>query len=53
MRFVDLLAHTLTEIRVVAVQPEEYGATNWWRHEQGLLAFQTEGLKLPYYWLKY
>jgi uncharacterized SAM-binding protein YcdF (DUF218 family) len=42
-----------TDIRVVAVQPEEYGSTNWWRHEQGLIAFQTEWIKLPYYWLRY
>jgi uncharacterized SAM-binding protein YcdF (DUF218 family) len=42
-----------TEVQVVAVQPEEYGATNWWHQEQGLIAFQTEWIKLPYYWLRY
>lgn len=41
------------DIQVVAVQPREYAATNWWRHEQGLINFQNEWVKLPYYWVKY
>jgi hypothetical protein len=44
---------TGTEIRVVAVQPDDYQSTNWWRHEQGLVAFQNEWVKFPYYLLKY
>ncbi len=44
---------TGTEIRVVAAGPREYAATNWWRNEQGLINFQNEWVKLPYYWLKY
>jgi uncharacterized SAM-binding protein YcdF (DUF218 family) len=44
---------TGTEIRTVAVQPWDYQSTNWWSREQGLVAFQNEWLKLPYYWFKY
>jgi uncharacterized SAM-binding protein YcdF (DUF218 family) len=44
---------TGTDVRVVAVQPWEYQSTNWWKVEQGLLAFQNEWVKLPFYWLKY
>jgi len=44
---------TGTELRVVAVQPWEYQSTNWWQNEHGLIDFQNEWLKLPYYWLKY
>ena len=38
---------------VTAVETESYGATNWWRHEEGLIAFQNEVIKLAYYHLKY
>jgi uncharacterized SAM-binding protein YcdF (DUF218 family) len=44
---------TGTEIRVVAAQPREYAATNWWKNEQGLINFQNEWVKFPYYWAKY
>jgi uncharacterized SAM-binding protein YcdF (DUF218 family) len=44
---------TGTGIRSAAVQPWDYQSTNWWQHEQGLIAFQNEWVKLPYYWLKY
>lgn len=47
------LKGTGAQIRVVAVAPREYQATNWWQREQGLIAFQNEWIKLPYYWLKY
>lgn len=42
-----------TEIHVQAVDPLRYRATDWWQHEEGLIAFQNEWIKLPYYWLKY
>jgi uncharacterized SAM-binding protein YcdF (DUF218 family) len=51
--FSKQLRNTKTEIHVVAIDPREYTATNWWTHEEGLVAFQNEWVKLPYYWLKY
>jgi uncharacterized SAM-binding protein YcdF (DUF218 family) len=42
-----------TEIRLVPVQPVEYAATNWWQVKPGLISFQNEWIKLPYYWAKY
>ena len=41
------------EVHVHAIQLPQYGVTNWWRHEDGLIAFQTEFLKFAYYRLKY
>jgi uncharacterized SAM-binding protein YcdF (DUF218 family) len=41
------------DLRVVAVQPWDYQSTNWWQIEPGLVAFQNEWVKLPYYWFKY
>jgi uncharacterized SAM-binding protein YcdF (DUF218 family) len=38
---------------VVAVAPEQYRATNWWHHEEGLISFQNEVIKFAYYHLKY
>jgi uncharacterized SAM-binding protein YcdF (DUF218 family) len=43
--------HTL--VKFAAVAPGDYARTNWWQHEQGLINFQNEWVKLPYYWLKY
>ena len=40
-------------VTVRAVAPEQYQATNWWRHEEGLIAFQNEVVKSAYYHLKY
>jgi uncharacterized SAM-binding protein YcdF (DUF218 family) len=47
------LRDTKTAIHVVAIQPKEYGVNDWWKHEEGLVAFQNEWVKLPYYWLRY
>jgi uncharacterized SAM-binding protein YcdF (DUF218 family) len=47
------LKGTGAQIHVVAVECQEYQTTNWWQREQGLIAFQNEWVKLPYYWLKY
>jgi len=41
------------EFRVVTVPPGKYSATNWWRFEEGLIAFQNEVIKFAYYHLKY
>jgi uncharacterized SAM-binding protein YcdF (DUF218 family) len=41
------------QVHVSAIQPKEYGVTNWWLHEEGLIAFQNEFIKSLYYRLKY
>ncbi len=51
--FRKTLKNSGTKIIVRAIQPKEYGVTNWWFHEQGLVGFQTELLKSVYYCLKY
>jgi uncharacterized SAM-binding protein YcdF (DUF218 family) len=47
------LRDTKTQIHVVAIKPLRYRIEDWWRHEEGLIAFQNEWIKLPFYWLKY
>lgn len=41
------------EVRVVALDTHEYNRTNWWQHEQGVVAFQNEVLKYLLYRCKY
>ena len=41
------------QVHVRAVNPQEYGLTNWWTHEEGVIAFQNEFFKSIYYHLKY
>ena len=40
-------------ISIKAINPREYAASNWWRHEEGLISFQNEVLKYAYYRQKY
>jgi uncharacterized SAM-binding protein YcdF (DUF218 family) len=40
-------------VSAVAPALDQYEATNWWQHEEGLIAFQNEVVKLMYYHLKY
>jgi uncharacterized SAM-binding protein YcdF (DUF218 family) len=40
-------------VQVSAVTNPNYGVTNWWQKEEGLISFQNEWVKLPYYWAKY
>ena len=47
------LAGLNVEVIVVAVPQREYSARDWWQHEEGLIAFQNEVIKLAYYRLKY
>ncbi len=47
------LKSTGAQVTVDAVPVREYTQTNWWRHEQGLVAFQNEVLKSIYYHVKY
>jgi len=41
------------DIHVRAAPLPNYGTTNWWKDEEGLVAFETEVVKSGYYWLKY
>ena len=41
------------QVMVQAVPVREYKTEDWWRHEQGIVAFQNEVLKHLYYRLKY
>lgn len=39
------------DVRIVALDTPEYNRTNWWQHEQGVVAFQNEIIKyLLYRW---
>jgi uncharacterized SAM-binding protein YcdF (DUF218 family) len=44
---------TGAQVYVHAIRPNEYALTNWWQHEEGLIAFETEFLKDIYYHFKY
>lgn len=41
------------EIRVVALDPDDYDRTNWWRHENGVVMFQNEIIKYLFYRIAY
>ena len=47
------LKNTGIQVSVDAVPGREYAANNWWRKENGIVAFQNEVLKFAYYKLKY
>ena len=47
------LRGTETAIHVVSVNPLRYRADNWWRHEEGVTAFQNEIIKYIYYRVEY
>jgi uncharacterized SAM-binding protein YcdF (DUF218 family) len=47
------LAGTGTDIRVVALEQTNYSSDNWWKAEEGLIAFQNEVIKWMYYHLHY
>lgn len=40
-------------VKTRAIRTSEYAVDNWWRSEQGLIAFQNEVAKQAFYWLKY
>jgi hypothetical protein len=40
-------------IEVPSFEPENYTRAEWWKTEQGLIAFETEIIKYVYYRLKY
>jgi uncharacterized SAM-binding protein YcdF (DUF218 family) len=41
------------EISVHPVPARHFDATNWWKNEQGLIAFQNEVIKYFYYLIRY
>jgi uncharacterized SAM-binding protein YcdF (DUF218 family) len=47
------LRRTGARVVVRAVNSPQYTAMDWWRHEQGVMAFQNEVLKMAYYWMRY
>jgi uncharacterized SAM-binding protein YcdF (DUF218 family) len=47
------LRGTKTEIHVVPVNLVSYRADDWWRHEEGVIAFLNEVIKSVYYWCRY
>ena len=51
--FARELRGTKTQIHVVAIKPLRYGIEDWWRHEEGLIAFQNEAIKYLYYRFEY
>jgi uncharacterized SAM-binding protein YcdF (DUF218 family) len=44
---------TAVRIKVPSFEPPAYTRRDWWKTEQGLIAFQNEVLKYVYYRLKY
>jgi uncharacterized SAM-binding protein YcdF (DUF218 family) len=40
-------------VHVVALAPLEYGVDDWWRHAEGVVAFQNEIIKYLYYRTRY
>lgn len=44
-----------TGVRIVvhAIDPLDYTRSDWWQHEEGLIAFQNEVIKYLYYRLNY
>jgi uncharacterized SAM-binding protein YcdF (DUF218 family) len=40
-------------VRVVALDPPQYSRDDWWRHEEGVVAFNNEIIKYVYYRIKY
>lgn len=42
-----------TRTCVVAINPDEYTADNWWQNEQGLIFFEVEVSKMIFYWFNH
>jgi hypothetical protein len=47
------MAGTATQVEVPALNSAEYTRDEWWRYEQGLIAFQNEVIKYFYYRVRY
>jgi hypothetical protein len=51
--FRRVLAGTQSQIMLAPVSDLKYGASNWWRSEDGVIGCQNEYIKLFYYHLRY
>jgi hypothetical protein len=51
--FRRLFSGTEVRIEVPSFEPERYSRAEWWRTEDGVIAFQNEAIKFIYYRLKY
>jgi uncharacterized SAM-binding protein YcdF (DUF218 family) len=51
--FARELRDNKVQIHVVAIDPLRYKTGDWWRHEEGVIAFQNEVAKFAYYLVKY
>jgi len=51
--FQKQLEETGVQVIILSAPPLEYDATNWWRHEEGLISFQNELIKYALYRVKY
>jgi len=40
-------------VQIKALSPPQYDVDNWWRHSEGVIAFQNEVIKYLYYRVKY
>jgi uncharacterized SAM-binding protein YcdF (DUF218 family) len=47
--FEKQLRGTGVQVHMQGVATLEYGATNWWQHEEGVIGFQNEVMKYIYY----
>ncbi|MGA7215840.1 MAG: YdcF family protein [Terrimicrobiaceae bacterium] len=47
------LANTGAQILTAVAPPLEYDSSNWWKHEEGLIAFQNELIKYGLYRMQY
>ena len=51
--FRHLFSGSEVRIEVPSFEPERYSRAEWWRTEDGVIAFQNEAIKFIYYRLKY
>jgi uncharacterized SAM-binding protein YcdF (DUF218 family) len=51
--FQRALRGSSVDVHVAAIDPPRYTKANWWRTEDGLIAFQNEVVKSAYYWIRY
>lgn len=50
--FRKMLAGATVEVRTAPARHLSFDETNWWKHEDGVLAYLHEYLKLPAYWIR-
>lgn len=51
--FQKVFAGTSVDVRMAPAKHLRFDETNWWRHDEGVLTYLHEYLKLPYYWARY